>query len=138
MGFGIQGEAYNYYMSLDDKTKEYVRGKLSFADFGKNGFANMSDIGASIMLAGMQWFSRFYTSNNLPDQTRGRYSEVDIEIQDVSEGVTEYKKIQPTSIICFEYKKTLAERELTFDHYQTLAYLAQDSEDYASSMNAIV
>ena len=45
---------------------------------------------------------RFYTVNNLPDQTRGRYSEVDIEIQDVSEGVTEYKKIQPTSIICFE------------------------------------
>lgn len=45
---------------------------------------------------------RFYTANNLPDQTRGRYSEVDIEIQDVSEGVTEYKKIQPTSIICFE------------------------------------
>lgn len=45
---------------------------------------------------------RFYTADNLPDQTRGRYSEVDIEIQDVSEGVTEYKKIQPTSIICFE------------------------------------
>ena len=45
---------------------------------------------------------RFYTANNLPDQTRGRYSEVDIEIQDVSEGVTEYKKIQPTSIICFD------------------------------------
>lgn len=45
---------------------------------------------------------RFYTANNLPDQTRGGHSEVDIEIQDVSEGVTEYKKIQPTSIICFE------------------------------------
>lgn len=45
---------------------------------------------------------RFYTADNLPNQTRGRYSEVDIEIQDVSEGVTEYKKIQPTSIICFE------------------------------------
>lgn len=45
---------------------------------------------------------RFYTADNLPDQTRGRYSEVDIEIQDVSEGITEYKKIQPTSIICFE------------------------------------
>ncbi len=45
---------------------------------------------------------RFYTADNLPDQTRGRYSELVIEIQDVSEGVTEYKKIQPTSIICFE------------------------------------
>ena len=45
---------------------------------------------------------RFYTSNNLPDQTRGRYSEVDIEIQDVSDGGAEYKKIQPSSIICFE------------------------------------
>lgn len=45
---------------------------------------------------------RFYTADNLPDQTRGRYSEVDIEIQDVSKGITEYKKIQPTSIICFE------------------------------------
>lgn len=44
----------------------------------------------------------FYTADNLPDQTRGRYSEFVIEIQDVSEGVTEYKKIQPTSIICFE------------------------------------
>lgn len=45
---------------------------------------------------------KFYMTKNLPNQTRGRYSEVDIEIQDVSEGVTEYKKIQPTSIICFE------------------------------------
>ena len=45
---------------------------------------------------------RFYTTPNLPNQTRGMYSEVDIEIQDVSEGVTEYKKIQPTSIVCFE------------------------------------
>ena len=45
---------------------------------------------------------RFYTAKNLPDQTRGMYSEVDIEIQDVSNGTTEYKKMQPTSIICFE------------------------------------
>lgn len=45
---------------------------------------------------------KFYMTKNLPNQTRGRYSEVDIEIQDVLEGVTEYKKIQPTSIICFE------------------------------------
>mgnify|MGYP004508779985 CR=1 FL=1 len=45
---------------------------------------------------------RFYTTDNLPNQTRGRYSEVDIEVQDVSEANTEYKKIQPTSIICFE------------------------------------
>lgn len=45
---------------------------------------------------------RFYTAKNLPNQTRGMYSEIDIEIQDVSNGTTEYKKIQPTSIICFE------------------------------------
>ena len=45
---------------------------------------------------------KFYTAENLPDETRGHYSEIDIEIQDVSEGVTEYRKIQPTSIICFE------------------------------------
>lgn len=45
---------------------------------------------------------KFYTAKNLPNQTRGRYSEVDIEIQDVSEGTREYRKIQPTSIICFE------------------------------------
>lgn len=45
---------------------------------------------------------RFYTANDFPDQTRGNYSEFVIEIQDVAEGVTGYKKIQPTSIICFE------------------------------------
>lgn len=45
---------------------------------------------------------KFYMASNLPDQTRARYSEVDIEIQDVSKGVSEYRKIQPTSIICFE------------------------------------
>lgn len=45
---------------------------------------------------------KFYTSNDLPNQTRGRYSELDIEIQDVSGNTNEYKKIQPTSIICFE------------------------------------
>lgn len=45
---------------------------------------------------------RFFTVQNLSNQTRGRYSEVTIEIQDVSEGVDEYKKIQPASIICFE------------------------------------
>ena len=45
---------------------------------------------------------RFYIADNLPNQTRDGYSEVDIEIQDVSEGVTGYKKIQPVSIICFE------------------------------------
>lgn len=44
----------------------------------------------------------FYTADNLPDQTRGAYSEIVIELQDVSKDVTEYKKIQPTSIICFE------------------------------------
>ncbi len=45
---------------------------------------------------------RFYTTHNLPNQTRRRYSEIDIEIQDNSGEEKEYKKIQPASIICFE------------------------------------
>lgn len=44
----------------------------------------------------------FFCTNNLPDMTRCNYSEIDIELQDVSQGTTEYKKIQPSSIICFE------------------------------------
>jgi len=45
---------------------------------------------------------RCYTSKNMPNQTRSRYSEYDIELQDMSEGVQGYQKIQPASIVCFE------------------------------------
>ena len=38
----------------------------------------------------------------MPNQTRGMYSEYDIEIQDVLSGSDKYKKIQPATIICFE------------------------------------
>ncbi len=44
--------------------------------------------------------TRFFTAKNMPNYTRGNYSEYDIEIQDVSSN--KYKKIQPSSIICFE------------------------------------
>ena len=43
---------------------------------------------------------QFYTFNNLLNNARLVYTELDIEIQDISEEI--YKKIQPTSIICFE------------------------------------
>lgn len=44
---------------------------------------------------------KFYTTKNMPNQTRDRYSEYDIEIQDAK--ITQkYQKIQPASIICFE------------------------------------
>ncbi len=45
---------------------------------------------------------RFFSTQNMPDQTRGNYSEYDIEIQDVLSGIEQYKKIQPATIICFE------------------------------------
>lgn len=45
---------------------------------------------------------KFYTADNLPNQVRNIYSEIVIEIQDVSENITKYQKIQPASIICFE------------------------------------
>ena len=45
---------------------------------------------------------RFYSARNMPNQTRCKYSEYDIEIQDVMSGGEQYKKIQPASIICFE------------------------------------
>ncbi len=45
---------------------------------------------------------RYFSSENVANQTRSRYSEYDIELQDVSEGVKGYQKIQPVSIICFE------------------------------------
>lgn len=45
---------------------------------------------------------RFFTTKNMPNQSRGIYSEYDIEIQDVLADGEEYKKIQPASIICFE------------------------------------
>jgi len=45
---------------------------------------------------------KFYMGKNLPNQTRGRYSEADIEVQDVLDGTEEYKKVQIESIVCFE------------------------------------
>ena len=45
---------------------------------------------------------RFFSAQNMPNQTRGMYSEYDIEIQDVLSGSDKYKKIQPATIICFE------------------------------------
>lgn len=45
---------------------------------------------------------RFFSAQNMPNQTRGMYSEYDIEIQDVLSGSKQYKKIQPATIICFE------------------------------------
>lgn len=45
---------------------------------------------------------RFFSAQNMPNQTRGMYSEYDIEIQDVLSGSEKYKKIQPATIICFE------------------------------------
>ena len=45
---------------------------------------------------------RFFSAHNMPNQTRGMYSEYDIEIQDVLSGSDKYKKIQPATIICFE------------------------------------
>lgn len=45
---------------------------------------------------------RFFSAKNMPNQTRGNYSEYDIEIQDVLSGSEQYKKIQPATIICYE------------------------------------
>ena len=45
---------------------------------------------------------RFFSAQNMSDQTRGRYSEYVIELQDVLSGGNQYKKIQPATIICFE------------------------------------
>ena len=45
---------------------------------------------------------RYFSAKNMPNQTRGNYSEYDIEIQDVLSGSNKYQKIQPASIICFE------------------------------------
>ena len=45
---------------------------------------------------------QFFSAQNMPNQTRGMYSEYDIEIQDVLSGSDKYKKIQPATIICFE------------------------------------
>ena len=45
---------------------------------------------------------RFFSAQNMPNQTRGNYSEYDIEIQDVLSKGDKYQKIQPASIICFE------------------------------------
>ncbi len=45
---------------------------------------------------------RFFSAQNMPNQTRGMYSEYDIEIQDVLSGSDKYQKIQPATIICFE------------------------------------
>ena len=45
---------------------------------------------------------KFFSAQNMPNQTRDRYSEYDIEIQDVLSESNKYQKIQPASIICFE------------------------------------
>lgn len=45
---------------------------------------------------------RFFSAQNMPNQTRGMYSEYDIEIQDVLSESDRYQKIQPATIICFE------------------------------------
>ena len=45
---------------------------------------------------------RFFSARNMPNQTRGMYSEYDIEIKDVNAPKGTYRKIQPASIICFE------------------------------------
>lgn len=45
---------------------------------------------------------RFFSAQNMPNQTRGMYSEYDIEIEDVLSGCDKYQKIQPATIICFE------------------------------------
>lgn len=45
---------------------------------------------------------RFFSAQNMPNQTRHMYSEYDIEIQDVLSRSDKYQKIQPATIICFE------------------------------------
>ena len=45
---------------------------------------------------------RFFTTKNMPNKTRGMYSEYDIEIEDVLSHSEQYQKIQPATIICFE------------------------------------
>jgi len=45
---------------------------------------------------------KFFTAENLPKYTRGRYSELDIEISDLLDQYDKESKIQPSSIICFE------------------------------------
>jgi len=139
MGLGIQQEAYNYFMSLDERTRAYVMDKLSFVDYGKTGFANMSDIGASIMLTGMQWFSRFFNSNNSrydglkknAAEWRAKEQAALAEYHDLSKRVSSMDELDP------KYKETVAARDMTFDHWQTLAYLANDSEQYAENMNTL-
>lgn len=44
---------------------------------------------------------RFFRAKNMPNVTRGMYSEYDIEIQDIS-STSSYRKIQPSTIICFD------------------------------------
>ena len=43
---------------------------------------------------------KFLTAKNMPNQTRDRYNEYDIEMQ--NKKAKNYQKIQPSSIICFE------------------------------------
>lgn len=45
---------------------------------------------------------KFFSTKNMPDYTRGNYSEYDIEIKDVLSNSEKYQKIQPDTIICFE------------------------------------
>ena len=45
---------------------------------------------------------RFFSIQNMSNQTRSNYSEYDIEIEDVDPKNQKYHKIQPSSIICFE------------------------------------
>ena len=45
---------------------------------------------------------RFFSTQNMPDYTRRKYSEYDIEIQDVLCSDEQYRKIQPSTIVCFE------------------------------------
>ena len=96
---------YSYINQSNPGVANYKKSKIIVAinDFDNESLIEMSseDMKSTTFVPGTISFgAKYYLPDNLANNTRNRYSELIIELQDIKKET--YKKIQPSSVICFE------------------------------------
>ena len=96
---------YSYINQSNPGVANYKKSKIIVAinDFDNESLIEMSseDMKSTTFVPGSISFgAKYYLPDNLANNTRNRYSELIIELQDIKKET--YQKIQPSSVICFE------------------------------------
>ena len=96
---------YSYINQSNPGVANYKKSKIIVAinDFDNESLIEMSseDMKSTTFVPGTISFgAKYYLPDNLANNTRNRYSELIIELQDIKKET--YQKIQPSSVICFK------------------------------------